>query len=155
VDFTDQPNGNGKVHEAAKPVVHRMDVVDDLVYVLGQRHRPDQLGLRRKEILERALGAFDLAREDRLLPDIHEDDQVRVRKRLDGAVQTSKSAIGERQQVLEPPFELDGGVGRKRRRYEGPVPGRLTLVRPGTCAAVSSVAHVVDFLERGRPPVLY
>jgi hypothetical protein len=47
------------------------------------------------------LGALDLARQHRLLADIHEDKQVGVRERLDRAIEPAQGDIGLGQKALE------------------------------------------------------
>ena len=72
MDLANEPNGQREVAQAVKPVVHRLHVVYDLVHVAGPVRRKD-VSLGSKQILQRALGAFDLTGKDRLLSHIHED----------------------------------------------------------------------------------
>jgi hypothetical protein len=69
------------------------NVVHNLVHILG-RFGTEDLGLCCKEVLQRALGALDLARQHRLFADIHEYKQVWIGERLDRAIEPPQGDIG-------------------------------------------------------------
>ena len=78
VDLADEADRNGKVRQSRKTMVDGGDVVDDLVDVARLMMSAEKVRLGREQILKRALAPFNLARKNCLLPNAHEDKQVRV-----------------------------------------------------------------------------
>jgi hypothetical protein len=60
-------------------MVHGTDVVHYLGHIGRGIVGPEDFGLRRQQILEGALRTLDLARQHRLLPHVHEHEEVRIR----------------------------------------------------------------------------
>ena len=138
VDFTNQANRQRQLLEPAQPVVHGPNVVDDLRDVrrgaVAEHSRLDG-----QQVLEGALRSLNLAREHGLLADVHVDEQVRVRKRLDRSVKTTQCPVGLRQPTLQFKPEVNGRRGGQGRRDERPVANRLSDVRASASSARSFV----------------
>lgn len=113
--------------EPAEAVVHGPDVVDDFVHVACGRFIPQEIRLGHKQVLEGTLGALDLTGEDRLFPDVHEDEQVGIRERQDGAIETAKGVVRAGEEAVQPPREAKWGCRWEGGRNEGTVPCRLAL----------------------------
>ena len=92
MDFFDQANGDGKLVQASQSVVHRGDVIHHFIHVLRGFGRED-MRLGGEEVLQGALRAFDLAGKDGLLAHIHEDEEVGMRKNLNGATEPPQGAV--------------------------------------------------------------
>lgn len=126
VDFLDQAHGERQFAQAIKAIVHGGDIVDDFIHVFGSV-RGEDVRLCREQVMQRTLGAFDLAGENRLFPHVHEDEEVRIGQSLDGAIKTSQSAVGLRKQGLLT-FYPNRRIRRKRRRKKGTIARQLGLV---------------------------
>jgi hypothetical protein len=79
VDLADEADGERQGVEPIKAVVHGSHVIHHLVHVLGLVGREDA-GLGGEEVVERTLGALDLAGEHGLLTHLHEDEEVGIGK---------------------------------------------------------------------------
>ena len=132
VDLADQAERERQLAKPIQAVVHRVDVADDLVDVLRQP-APSRTGLEldREQILERALRPLDLRAEHSLAPDVHVDEEVRVRNGLDDAVQATDGLIGPGQERVQLTVEGDRRVGRERRRDERRVARALFHIAAG------------------------
>src|SRR5690606_11859911 len=78
VDLADERHTHGQLTKPRQAVVHRMEELYDLVHV-PRSIRCEYLRFRSEHVLQRTLRALDLARQDCLFPDVHEDEEVRVR----------------------------------------------------------------------------
>ncbi len=110
----------GKFVQAREAAVHGAHVVHHLGDV-ARCFPAEHLGLRGQEILERALCAFDLAREHRFLSDVHVDEEVGIRQRVDGPVEPAKGAIGFRKPPLKLAVDRNSWQGREARGKEGAI----------------------------------
>jgi hypothetical protein len=90
-----------------------------------------------ENVHEGRLGALDLRGENRLLPDVHLDEEIRVRKELRGGVQAGQLLVGLGQQAKEGPVIAEGRVVGQRVRDEGPIARGLVDVAPGAPGGVS------------------
>lgn len=107
-----------------EPVIHRADVVHDLLDVAELAVLP----LPRFElehIRQRRLRPLDLRAEHRLLPDVHRDEEVWVRQDPGDPVQASEGEVRRREEPDELAVELDRRLRRKWGRLEGDVVRRL------------------------------
>ncbi len=94
-----------------------------------------------KEILQRALCPFDLAREHRLLANVHEDEKIGVGEGQHRPVQPAERVVGLRKQNLHRSAQVKRWIGRKRCWRKRPLTGRLLDV---TACPVSSGRRCVD-----------
>jgi hypothetical protein len=124
VDLAEKPHRHRQLGEPCQAVLHRAHVIHDLVDV-SRAIRCQQLRLGGEQILQRALGALDLAREHRLLAHVHENKEVRVGQRLHGAVEPAQRTVGVGEQALQLAGNPDRRVRRQRRRQECAVAFRL------------------------------
>ena len=108
VNLTNQANRDRQRLQTRKPAVHRLDVIHDFVDIAGDLsgfHR----SLGREEILQRALGALDLTGEQRLLADVHIDEELWIRQRVNRSVQAAQRAVGLGEQALKIALHSDRG----------------------------------------------
>ena len=77
------------------------------------------------------LRAFDLARQDCFLPDVGQQEQIRVRQDLDGAIEPAQSLVGAGEKRPQPGIEFESRFRRQRLRQEGAVSLRLLQPAPG------------------------
>ena len=120
MDLGDQAERERQVAQSSEPVVHRVDVPDDFLNVLGQASpRGRRLQLGGEEVLERALGPLDLRAEDGFAPDVHVDEEVRVWDRLDDAVEPSHRLVGLGEEGVQRPVERDRWIGGQGSRWAG------------------------------------
>src|SRR5205807_9596009 len=100
VDLPDQPEAEGQLSEPAKTAVHGSNVVHYLVHVVSLRDPGTCLELQ--EISQRGLRPLNLGAEDRLLPDVHAHEEVRVGQDGRGSFQLSQGEVrpAERSQEL-------------------------------------------------------
>ena len=92
-------------------MVHRTNIIDYL-FDVARAIRSEDIGFRREQVLEGALRPLDLAREHRLFPHIHHDEEIGMGQRLDRAVEPAERPICIRKQALHLAAEIDRRVGR-------------------------------------------
>lgn len=104
MDFVDESDGERQFSQTFQSVTHGADIIHDLVHIAGTIRRKN-VGLGREQVLERTLGAFDLAGENGLFPNVHEDEKIGIRQCLDGAVEAPECTVRRREQRLEFPLK--------------------------------------------------
>jgi hypothetical protein len=109
-------------------MLHGGHGVEDLVHIVGPPRRQDAC-FGGEHVLQGTLRALDLAREHRLLADVHRDEQFRMRQGADRPVQPTECAISVRAQRQQRMVEADGRLGWERCRQERPVAGELANPR--------------------------
>jgi hypothetical protein len=113
VNLGNEAKRERQVAQPREAVVHRVDIADHLVDVLRQvAPRRPRLELDCEQVFERALRALDLRAEDGLSPNVHMDEEVRIRNRLDDAIETTYRLIGSREERVQRTVEDDRRVRR-------------------------------------------
>ena len=82
-------------------MVHGLDVVDDLLYLIDVV-AGDAVGLKLQDPFQRSLSALDLRAEQCLLFHVHGDEQFGIGQHGGHAVQAGQGAVGLRQSQLQP-----------------------------------------------------
>lgn len=109
--------------DALRSVVQRLDVVEDVVDVLRYvGSRPD---LRLYRVHHRRHRAFDLARRRRVLPQVHEEEEVGIGKQLRDAVKLAQQARCLVAFLRDSRSEIETAVRRELVRNESVEPRRL------------------------------
>lgn len=141
MDFADQPHRDGQLGQPCQAVVHGPHVVGHFIHVLG-RVGIEQLRFGGQQVLQRGLGALDLAGEHGLLAHVHEDEQIGVGQREHRAVEMAERVVGGGGLVAQGPVEIGRRVGRQRRRDEDAIARGLADVLPGAGGLVfTCVVH--------------
>jgi hypothetical protein len=116
VNLTQQSQRKRKsVFQSCEPVVHRGDVVGDLLDVV-EGDAGGGLVFEEQEFREGRLRAFDLGREQCLFADVTVEKEVGIRQKAGDAAESTKGNAG--------PLEEEGTprcrrVGRQRMGHEG------------------------------------
>lgn len=87
VNLSNQPKGNRKLLQTSQSVIHCCNVIHDLAHIsrlIGRLH----VGFGSEHVMKRTLRSFDLTRQNRFLSNVHVDEQIWIRQRLDRAIQT-------------------------------------------------------------------
>jgi len=100
MDLPDQAHRDRERGQTPKPQIHGGNVVDHFIHVARSRVGAKQMGLGSQQILQGTLRTFDLAGQYGFLSDVHENKQIRVGQRLDGAIQTSDGTVRLRKKGL-------------------------------------------------------
>jgi hypothetical protein len=99
VNLAEKSYRHGTLLQSIEPEPHRRHVVLDFEHVAGTV-RVGNARLGSQKIIECAACSLDAAREDGLLPDVHEDEEVRVRQVLDRTVEAAQGALGAIERFL-------------------------------------------------------
>ena len=148
VDLGDQPHRHRQRGQPLEAMVHRLHIVHHFIHIARQALGAEEVGLRRQQILQGALGALDLAREHRLLAHIHEHKQIGIRQGFHRPIQPAQGPIGLGEQHLQLAAQLQRRIGWQRRRMEGPVARGLAAIGAGTIGA--GLQHGVGSLSHGQ-----
>jgi hypothetical protein len=117
--------------ETLQAQIHRPDVVHDLTNI-GREGFIQKPCFSGEEILERALSAFDLARQDCFPTDIHVYEKVWVRQGQDRTIEASQLAVCFGQKLLEFCSDLNRRNRRKCRWDERTISAWLPDVSTGS-----------------------
>jgi len=97
VDLADEAEREREGSEAVEAVVHRADVVDDFADVIREIAGAG-VEFKGEDIFQGTLSALDLRTVDRLSPDVHCDEEIRVRECLRQTVEAAHGLIGTGEQ---------------------------------------------------------
>jgi hypothetical protein len=98
VDFSNQTQAQRELSDPLQPVVHGVDVVDDLLHVLGE-FLPGSVNLELKYVVQGALRSFDLRTQDGLVPDVHRHEEVGVGQNGSDPIQSPQGSVGVGEQT--------------------------------------------------------
>lgn len=121
VDLADQPHRHRQSGQPTQAMVHRTHIVHHLVHIARQALGAEQLGLLRQHVLQRALGAINLAGQHRLLAHVHEHEQVGIGQRFHRAIRPPQGPIGLGEQHLQLATQLQRRIRQQVCRMEGAV----------------------------------
>ena len=147
VDLSNEPERHRQLLQTLEAVVHRIDVVHDL-HRVRRRRGVQHLRLEFQNLREGRLGALDLRREHRLLPDVHQDEEVRVGKRLGRSVQPPERAVRLGQEPPHLVVHPHRRIGRQTGGNERPVVRGLGDVGSGSARGLMHAG--VNYGPRGR-----
>lgn len=149
MNLADESHGHRQFGQPGAPTIHRTDVVHHFFDVAGAS-LTKKVSFGGEEVLKRALGSLNLARKHGLLADVHVDEEVGIRQRLDGAIQSAQRAVGLGEQPLQIASNLNGWCRRQASGHEGPVALRLSQVPACSSLAISCTIVVVSCVYHGR-----
>jgi len=89
MDFIEEPRRKRQVLDTNKSKSQRADIIGDLDGITVGR-RVTILVFEEQHVGERGLRSLDLRREERLFPEVHENEEVRVRNHLGDSVEASE-----------------------------------------------------------------
>ena len=93
MDFANQTKRERKLREPLQAVVHGGYVIHDLFDIPGRTNSAG-VQLELEEILQRALGSFNLRAEDRLPLHVHGNEEIGIGQKLRGAIQAPQPLVG-------------------------------------------------------------
>ena len=130
VNVANQAHGDGKFFQLLQAEIHRRDMVGDFGDIAPLVRRREYFRLRRQQIMQRRLRAFNLAGMHRLFAHIHLHKQIGVRQRVNRTVQPPDGEVGLRQGFLQFAVNAHRRRRRQRRGNERAKPRRLANVAP-------------------------
>jgi hypothetical protein len=100
VDLTQETERKRERVEPPQPMVHRADIVDDLLDVLRTSSAP-RMRFVLQHVFKGALRALDLRAQNSLVPYVHSDEEIGIRKHGRDAVEPSKGPVRVRQELKQ------------------------------------------------------
>jgi hypothetical protein len=127
VYLPDKPQRQRKRCCSVQPVVHRPDIVDDLLDILG-KIAGGRVELECEDIMQTALRALDLRAVDRFPAHVHCEEEIRVGHELGNCVKPTDGLIGAGEERNSGALHMDRWVRRQIGWNEGPISRRLAHV---------------------------
>ncbi|HVW27058.1 MAG TPA: hypothetical protein VHC69_16950 [Polyangiaceae bacterium] len=133
MDLAKKAETQRKLIQQLHPVIHRGDVVRDLLDVL-ERDTGRGVVLVKQQVCQRGLRALNLARKHGFFPDVAVEELVWSGKKAPDAVEASECESSNFEPALKWRVDDERWLGRQRFRDEG---GKCSAPRslryPGSC----------------------